>query len=217
MITASGESVREAYLRAAEPATTLLSEPAVAAAWPRPSALAKLTVGGLAAHLGRQVFRTLEVVDADPPADAPVSLLDHYQRSSWVTADLDDAPNVSVRDNSEADAGDGAAALRERVAAALATLRRRLPAEPADRVVVLPWTGWSLTLDDFLATRLVEIVVHSDDLAVSVGVDTPELPASVTDPVLDLLCRLAVHRHGPTAVLRTLSRSERAPRTISAF
>ncbi len=36
-------------------------------------------------------------------------------------------------------------------------------------------------------------------------------------PVLGLLTRLAVRRHGPTAVLRALCRSERAPATIAAF
>ena len=213
----SADSVRDSYLLAAASAVTLLNQPAVAAAWNRPSALAKLTVGGLAAHLGRQIIRPVEVIEADPPAEAPVSVLDHYRRSPWTAAGIDDEPNVSVRDNSEADAKAGAAALRERVEAALATLRQRLSDEPTDRVVALPWTDWPLSLDDFLATRVLEIVIHSDDLAVSVGIPTPELPASVTDPVLHLLCRLATERHGPTAVLRTLSRSERAPATISAF
>lgn len=213
----SAASVRDSYLLAAASAATLLNQPAVAAAWSRPSALAKLTVGGLAAHLGRQVIRVVEVVDADPPGTAPVSLLDHYRRSAWVTAGLDEEPNVSVRDHSEADAKDGAAALQERVTGALTSLRQKLPDQPADRVVELPWTRSALALDDFLTTRMLEIAVHSDDLAVSVGLHTPQLPAPVTDRVLDLLCRLAIQRHGPTAVLRTLSRSERAPRTISAF
>jgi len=35
--------------------------------------------------------------------------------------------------------------------------------------------------------------------------------------VLDLLCRLAVHRHGAVAVLRALSRAERAPASIAAL
>jgi hypothetical protein len=39
----------------------------------------------------------------------------------------------------------------------------------------------------------------------------------VLDPVFALLTRLAVRRHGPTALLRALSRSERAPATIAAF
>ncbi|WP_230205174.1 hypothetical protein [Parafrankia elaeagni] len=74
-----------------------------------------------------------------------------------------------------------------------------------------------LSLDDFLATRILEIAVHSDDLAVSVDVPTPALPVPATDAVLALLTRLAAHRHGPTAVLRAFSRAERAPTTITAI
>jgi len=81
----------------------------------------------------------------------------------------------------------------------------------------MPAGPWSLTLDDFLVTRMMEITVHSDDLAASVGIPTPELAESVTAPVLDLLVRLSVRRHGQTAVVRALSRAERAPTTISAF
>lgn len=95
-------------------------------------------------------------------------------------------------------------------------LREAIPAQPADRVVDLPGM-WSLTLDDFLLTRLVEVVVHSDDLAVSVGAPSPELPPEYCDDVIALLARLAVRRHGPTAVIRAFSRGERAPGTVSAF
>jgi len=52
---------------------------------------------------------------------------------------------------------------------------------------------------------------------VSVGVETPPVPPAAVERVVDLLSRLAVRRHGPTAVLRALSRAERAPRTITAF
>jgi hypothetical protein len=208
---------RAAYLDAAASAAALLADPAVAAAWEKPSALAKLTVGGLVGHLARQVTRAVEVITAEPPAEPPISLLDHYARSRWVGADLDDEVNVSVRAASDQEAADGAAALVERVQAALDTLRATLPAASADRVVHLPWGQWTLTLDDFLVTRMMEIAVHSDDLAVSVGVPTPPLPTPVIDPVIGLLSTLAVRRHGATAVLRALSRAERAPATIAAI
>ena len=78
--------------------------------------------------------------------------------------------------------------------------------------MLIPWQGWSLSEHDFLVTRLMEIVVHSDDLAASIGVVTPEFPAEVLAPVLDLLTGLAVRRHGSTAVVRTLARPQRAPR-----
>lgn len=81
---------------------------------------------------------------------------------------------------------------------------------------MVPWQGWSLRRHDFLLTRLVEIVVHTDDLAVSVGVSPPTFAHDALGPVLELLTRLAVDRHGQSAVIGTLARKERT-RTISAF
>ncbi|WP_316525683.1 hypothetical protein [Kitasatospora brasiliensis] len=80
-----------------------------------------------------------------------------------------------------------------------------------------PRGPWSLTLDDLLATRTMELAVHGDDLAVSVGLPSPELPPETAESVIGLLARLAVRRHGQAAVLRALSRAERAPESIAAF
>ena len=84
------------------------------------------------------------------------------------------------------------------------------------RAASVPWQGWSLRRDDFLLTRLLEIVVHSDDLAVSIDVPAPTFPDEVFTPVLELLTRLAVGRHGQSAVISALTRRERS-RNISAF
>jgi len=86
-----------------------------------------------------------------------------------------------------------------------------------DVVVLVPWAGWSLRLNDFLTTRLLEIVVHCDDLDFSVDIPTPRFPPPVIDRVIGLLAQLAVQRHGATAVLRGLSRAERAPAGIAAI
>jgi hypothetical protein len=67
-----------------------------------------------------------------------------------------------------------------------------------------------------LLTRMLEIVVHTDDLALSLGIRTPEFPAEVFAPVRDLLVRLAAQRHGQSAVISALTRSERS-QPISAF
>ena len=64
---------------------------------------------------------------------------------------------------------------------------------------------------------MMETVVHSDDLAASVGLETPEFPDEVVSPVLDLLTGLAVRRHGATALVRTLTRPQRAPGSVAAF
>jgi len=209
--------VRTAFLTAAQSAVALLGDRAVAASWDQPSALAKLAVGGLAGHLARQILTVPLVLATDMPREKPVSLADHYAMARWRDAGLDDEANVSIRRDSEREAADGPAALAALAAAELEQLRRALPAEPAGRVVHLPWGPWSLSLDDFLLTRMMEIAVHSDDLAYSCAVPTPQLPPEVLDPVLALLLRLAVRRHGPTQVLRAFSRAERAPVTIAAF
>jgi len=210
-------STRDAFVQAAASAAALLREPAVAASWDSASVLREFSVAGLAGHLARQVLAVPRVLAQPVPADQPVSLLDHYGRVSWIDAGLDDEANVEIRRGGEGEAADGAAALAAKTAVAVEALRSALPAEPAGLLVRPSWVSWTLTLDDFLITRMMEIAVHSDDLALSVGVTTPTLPPTVVDPVLELLTRLAVRRHGATAVLRALSRSERAPGTIAAF
>jgi hypothetical protein len=209
--------LREAYLRAGESAVELLGDPAVDAAWPRASALTGLSIGGLAAHLAGQIIFVVRTLD-DPirPAEH-VGLLDHYSRVRWIGADLDAEANVRIREGGESEAAGGAPSVLERAAESLRALRERLPAEPADRVVRPPAGPWGLSLDDFLVTRMMEIVVHSDDLAYSVGLTPPELPPSVVEPVLALLTGLAVRRHGVTALVRALTRAERAPATIAAI
>ena len=206
------------YIAAAEAAAGLIGDPLITARWNEPSALAEFAVSGLAAHLARQVIMVPVLLNREIPPDPEViGVLDHYARVPWVDAALDDEANVSVRRTAEAEAADGPAALVRRTTEVIAQLTTRLPAEDPQRLVYIPWSGWALTLEDFLTTRLLEIVIHVDDLAVSVGTAAPDMPAEATDTVLVLLTRLSVRRHGTAAVLRALSRKERAPATITAF
>jgi hypothetical protein len=208
------------FLEAATAATALIAAPEVAARWDEPSALREMTVSGLAGHLARQITRpSAHLSDRKPvPAGAElITILEHYARVEWIDAPLDAKVNVGIRHESETEAAGGAADLAQRAAAAVAQLTTMLPAEDGDQPCYLPWTGWALTLHDFLTTRLLEIVIHVDDLAVSVDVPPPVLPAGATGAVITLLTQLSTRRHGTAAVLRALSRSERAPSTISAF
>jgi hypothetical protein len=183
--------------------------------WLLPSALPKMSIGALACHLGRQVVRAAELLPVATDI-APLDCVDtHYHQAAWVmSTSPDDPPNDRSAD--EAEAAHGAAVLADRCSAALQTVRRLLADGTARDVVAIPWQGWSLRRDDFLLTRMLEIVVHTDDLAVSTGVRTPEFPAEVFAPVRDLLVRLAVKRHGQAAVISALARSERT-QVISAF
>ncbi|MEV0086524.1 maleylpyruvate isomerase N-terminal domain-containing protein [Saccharopolyspora sp. NPDC050642] len=208
-------AIREAYLQAAASTAEVLGDPAVAAAWDRPSALAEFSVRGLAGHLASQVLLVPRVLAAAEPEEGPVPLLGYYAQSEWIGADVNAEVNVRLREMGEGFATEGAAALVAEVDSAVRDLRSALPGTSADRSVA--FSRRVLHIDDFLITRMMEIAVHSDDLASSVGIATPELPPEVYDHVLALLSQLAVRRHGQTAVLRALSRAERAPATIAAI
>jgi hypothetical protein len=209
--------IREAFVVAAESAVTLLDRPEVAAAWTKPSALPDFTVGGLAAHLAAQALLVPRMLAATPPEGEPLSLLEHYGRATWIGADLDADINVKIRSVGEESAASGPAAVVANVQSVVRELPGLLAAQPDDRLASPPAGPWPLRLDDLLITRMMEIAVHSDDLACSVGLPTPELPDAVLDPVFALLTDLARRRHGAVALLRALSRAERAPDTITAF
>ena len=83
--------------------------------------------------------------------------------------------------------------------------------------MLVPWQGWSLSSADFVLTRTMEVLVHSDDLAASIGVETPRFPDEAADAVLALLASVAAERHGQVAVLRALSRPQRSTGPVPAF
>jgi hypothetical protein len=116
-----------AYLDAAASVAALLADPAVAARWDEPSALAEFTVRGLAGHLARQVTNVPRVLALPPVTDPPISLLEHYGRVLWAQASRSDDVNVNIRQDGEAEASDGAAALAARVADTVAALARAQP------------------------------------------------------------------------------------------
>ena len=207
----------DSFLAAARIAADLVRRPEVAGHWRDESACVGMTVGGLAFHLASQVTNTVSLVDAPASDDEPIPLLEHYARAAWVHSGLDEQVNVGIREGSDAEAAAGPDALGALLDEQLDRLRGVLGAADPGAAVLIPWQGWSLTVHDWLVTREMEIVVHSDDLAASVGLPTPEFPESVVTPVLALLTSVAARRHGQAALVRALSRPQRAPSSVSAF
>jgi mycothiol maleylpyruvate isomerase-like protein len=209
----------QAYLEAARSAADLVARPEVAESWHRPSALAGMSVGALAAHLASELLLVHDAWrdSARWSDDEPIPLLEHYRRSSWVTAAPDDEVNVTIRESAEQDATQGHEQLGAAVRSALGDLESLPQAPDLPAAVRMTWWQWSLSFDDFLVTRMMEITVHSDDLAVSLDLEPPELSGAVLEPVLSLLVGVATLRHGQAAVVRALSRAERAPASIAAF
>jgi Mycothiol maleylpyruvate isomerase N-terminal domain len=206
------------YLIAAESALELIGQVPVVQRWSEPSALPQMSVGALAAHLGSQVLSVHAAVTAGTGAteEEPVPLLEHYERVPWARSGLEDSSNVTIRHGAEADAAAGHATLALDLRNAIDDVRTAFTSLRMPPAIRMPWWDWSLSFDDFLVTRVMEIVVHSDDLAVSVDLEPPPLPEAVLGPVLALLVGVSLRRHGQAAVVRALSRSERAG-GIAAF
>jgi Mycothiol maleylpyruvate isomerase N-terminal domain len=214
----TGAVDRTAVVRAAEAIVDLVSRPEVAAQWQRESSCPGMTVGGLTWHLVSQPGMVVSLVGAGPDAGTGseiVDVLEHYARARWVSEDVDGETNRAIREAADTQASDGPEAAVTFLLRARAGLDAVLAAAPATTYV--PWQGWSLATDDFVVTRLMETVVHADDLAASIGVSTPAFDTAVLDPVLRLLTALALRRHGQDALVRTLTRPQRAPAEISAF
>jgi hypothetical protein len=209
--------IRAAYLAAARAGVELVAHPAVTAAWQEPSALARMSVGAVACHLSGQLAFVARMLDDAPATQPEIPLLDYYSRVGWFGQGLDHPFHLRVQRGEEKAAADGPARMIEQARQWLAEVEAGLPGTPGRPIHLPRWGDWSIALDDFVTNRLMELIVHSDDLAVSVGLPTPEFPPEATDMVAVLLTRLAIQRYGPLPVLRTMSRSERAPENIAAI
>ena len=178
-----------------------------------PSALAEFSVRGLAGHLRRAMTMVEAYLDeaapaADSGSDVEKSAAAYFATVLPADQDLDSEFHRAIRQRGIETAPERAVDFSLEWAETASNLITRLEQEPADRLVQV-FGGVVLTLDEYLATRLVELVVHADDLAVSLGVAPALLSPAVTGLVITTLVEVARLRHGETAVVRALSRRER--------
>lgn len=215
-LTFAGTLDHHAVVAAVDQLADLVGSPAVAHAWDQESVLPGLTVGGLTRHLVSQPECAAEFLTAPGRPDAAVlDLVGHYDRVDWLHAPVDALENTSIRDDFNEMASAGHAGSIEVLARSRLHLAAAIAA--ARPTTYVPWQDCALPTDDFLVVRLMEIVVHADDLACSVGAATPRFAPDVLEPALALLAALAAQRRGQDAVLRALSRDERSQGPVSAF
>jgi len=195
--------VRGAFLTAARAAVELIGRKDVGDRWHDPSVLEGLTIGALACHLGRGILTPHWYLDMPEPEPPAVDAATYFARFAESTADA--AIDVAIRSRSEEMATAGWARLYLDVDRANDTLAKRLETEPVDKLV--PAMGLALRVDEYLKTRIVELVVHLDDLARSLAVAPPNL-AGAKDIAINLLVETAAVRHGRDAVLHALARRE---------
>lgn len=200
--------VRECFLEAASDAVALLSRPEVALKWEEPSVLAEFSVGALAGHLLRGIATVEIYLESAMPSGEFIDAA-HYYHSFDVTPDLSSSLNRDVRERGREMAKGGSVAVAEEAHSVMERLAVRLENEPSQRCVEVRG-GRAIYLDEYLRTRVVEVVVHADDLALSVGFrDGVHLASSTAGVAIEVLVELARLRHGDIAVLRALTRRER--------
>jgi len=218
----------EAFLEASLYAGSVLASDAVRLAWADPSAVEMMTVGDIGGHMflvvrrvGKRLESALEAGGQDPAhGQAPAGRQAPAPgRADWAwapvntTADLELPEHRQVRMDGAHVAAWGWEevhnAYNARVRHVGEVLRLGLPATTGV-------AGHDLPFSAYLATRVVELVVHTDDLICSVGLASAPPHLALTT-ALDALVDGSRSVHGDLAVLRALSRPERVTGQISVF
>lgn len=214
-----GAMIVQSFLAVAARAEVLIASDRVAERWEQPSVLERYQVGGLAGHLARAVLTVAHYLDQPAPAGAhePIDAAGYFVRVLASHDPVDSEFHQRVRQRGDHEAAEGQASLGARLGKARKELAQRLtPVEPERTLVVLE--DAVLTVDQYLQTRLVELVVHLDDLAVSVGLDGPDdIPDEAYELAAAVLARVAARRAGPLATVRSFARRERHPDAVRAL
>ncbi|MFF2811175.1 sterol carrier family protein [Streptomyces sp. NPDC058000] len=126
-----------------------------------PTRLGDWTVRELAAHLSMAVGSVARALRLPAPAGPEVTLLDWPSATAQYAAGIDEFVHELAAQHDPVE-------LLERTAEELAEV---LPPEPDDRVI--PCRPGAMLLGDYLVTRCVELIVHSDDLAAALGQEIP--------------------------------------------
>ena len=200
--------VRGLVVEAVEAAAELMSRPVVGERWDEPSALDGMTVGSLSAHLVRAAGATLAYLDRTDPATTPDDEL--LTPITYFHAAVDSPIHEQIKDVSSSEAEIGHDAMAAKCRGVADEMVERFAEEPPDRLVGA-LGGRMLTLDDFCRTRMIEVLLHLDDLAVSVGEQRPETDPEGAAIVTDITMGIARHLHGDWGVLYALTRGERSP------
>lgn len=197
---------RSALISTARVQLSILEKSEIARDWAKPSALAGLTVGGLAAHVTTVLASCHRCIN-DPDVSAePIAIEDYYTTFTLTEPDTD--ANKAIITHGEERARHGAEATASRFREQLEVLEATLPSVPSGRTVQI-FGLVPMNLEDFFLTRALEFTVHADDLASSVGLPPPNFDRSAMDVVIGHLASTARHRHGDAAVLRGFTRRER--------
>lgn len=155
----------------------------------RPTRLGSWRVRELVTHVSLALSQLLPVLDA-PEADGPTLPLAEYAALAGTMAEfVDTVTTEKAASGFAGPAAELAATFDQSLDAVRGVLDKLADAEPDRRVTFL--TGHPMLLTDYLVSRLVEAVVHADDLADALGLDAfphdPQALAAVSRMLADAL------------------------------
>jgi len=198
--------VRDQFLAGAAVVLDAVSSEAVVAAWESPSILPEQSVGSLVGHLARgSVWVVDEYLDRPSPASGRIDFESAAEYFATLMSMVTEDDHAAIRARGAEVADRGHAAIVEQLRATLDRLRARLPAEPPDRRIAV-YGNSVMRLDDYLWTRIVEQVVHLDDLARSLVVEPWPNPPDAEALVIACGAEIGRRRLGGQAMIRALYR-----------
>jgi hypothetical protein len=206
-------TVIEAYLSAVDWFIGILRCEEVTAVWSEPSCVRRYTVGGVSAHTVHSVMWLEQVLRDSEPMGLRLVTLGEYFGPNRAGGENDDEPfSVALRAAAEAFALVGAPMVTAACTVSREGVAGLLAETSAGRAIpVVRVAGGQVPLRDYLRTRVLEIVVHGDDVACSVpAVQAPEPPAASLEICLGVCLELARSRVGAMGALRAFTRAERA-------
>jgi len=195
---------RQIFLASCAVVAQAVTDERVAAAWDKPSVLAEQTVGAVAAHVTRGSWVAYDYLDDGTPVGSAtfVSAADYFAKLlDAATPDM----HSGIRQRGADVATEGPEAAVDNLRAKIAELETRLNDEPADRLLHV-YGGNVMGLDHYLETRILEQVVHLNDLARSIGIDPwPNAPGA-DDLVISIGVEIGRLRYGDNATIHALFR-----------
>ena len=208
-------TVARAFVSAARFAGEVIRDPAVGASWDQPSALQRMTVGDVAGHLFLVVRRVDKRLDDSfqlEGAGAPLGGMMYPRVDRPEDLDLD--IHEQVRRDARHVAEWGWPDLGQAYADRLTKLEGRLAAAIPHSIA---FGDQRMDTGEYLGSRVVEVLVHVDDLAVSVEAAFSSPPWAAVEAALVHLLGAARRVHGDLALLRAFTRRERVPAGVPSI
>jgi hypothetical protein len=191
----------------------LVARPEVAQKWNEPSTLESWSVQTLVGHAVGPLDLIITDCEQPEPATPRFRGIVEYTRMARLERreDLELEGHQLIKVMADKRAAKGPAHVLEMASRWVEELKWMLPAMDPNKHVYLPrMPPMAGSLAMMVMNRTMELTVHMDDLAVSVGVPTPPIRPEAGAMALTVLMSVARRANTDLEILRAMARGERA-------